>query len=248
MALLVKWRQRGVNLDTYRAQVVESIYQIACGVRPLAKPQYRKRRKDHLMNKLTVIVLLGCLFAVPASAQQGGQAQQAPPTVAGFVRNLYMGVKNNIVRAGDKMPEEFYGLRPGSQEEVRTFGQHLAHVANYNYLWCSQARGEKNPSAGVNLEKTLTSKADIMKALNDSYAFCDPAYAALTDASGAEPIDITQENGRQVHQTRMGLLMLNVAHNNEVYGSIVTTLRIKNIVPPSSEPRPQQPAQQQRPQ
>jgi uncharacterized damage-inducible protein DinB len=200
------------------------------------------------MNKLTVVVLLGCLLTVPTSAQQGGQGQQAPPTVAGFVRNLYMGVKNNIVRSGEKMPEEFYGLRPGSQEEVRTFGQHLAHVANYNYLWCSQARGEKNPNAGINLEKTLTSKADIMKALNDSYAFCDAAYIALTDASGAEIIDITQENGRQVHQTRMGLLMLNVAHNNELYGNIVTTLRIKNIVPPSSEPRPAQPQQQQRPQ
>jgi len=200
------------------------------------------------MNKLMVGVLLGCLLTVPASAQQGGQGQQAPPTVAGFVRNLYTGVKNNIVRSGEKMPEEFYGLRPGSQEEVRTFGQHLAHVANYNYLWCSQARGEKNPNAGTNLEKTLTSKADIMKALNESYAYCDAAYNALTDASGAEIIDITQESGRQVHQTRMGLLMLNVAHNNELYGNIVTTLRIKNIVPPSSEPRPQQPQQQQRPQ
>lgn len=200
------------------------------------------------MNKLMVVVLLGCLLTVPASAQQGGQGQQAPPTVAGFVRNLYMGVKNNIVRSGEKMPEEFYGLRPGSQEEVRTFGQHLAHVANYNYLWCSQARGEKNPNAGTNLEKTLTSKADIMKALNESYAYCDAAYNALTDASGAEIIDITQESGRQVHQTRMGLLMLNVAHNNELYGNIVTILRIKNIVPPSSEPRPQQPQQQQRPQ
>jgi uncharacterized damage-inducible protein DinB len=200
------------------------------------------------MNKLMVGVLLGCLLTVPASAQQGGQGQQAPPTVAGFVRNLYTGVKNNIVRSGEKMPEEFYSLRPGSQEEVRTFGQHLAHVANYNYLWCSQARGEKNPNAGTNLEKTLTSKADIMKALNESYAYCDTAYNALTDASGAEIIDITQESGRQVHQTRMGLLMLNVAHNNELYGNIVTTLRIKNIVPPSSEPRPQQPQQQQRPQ
>jgi uncharacterized damage-inducible protein DinB len=196
------------------------------------------------MNKLTVVALLGCLLAIPAAAQQGGQ--QAPLTVAGFVRNLYMGVKSNIVRSGEKMPEEFYGLRPGSQEEVRTFGQHLAHVANFNYLWCAQARGEKNPNAGNNLEKTLTSKADIMKALNDSYAFCDAAYNALTDASGAEIIDITQENGQQTHQTRMGLLMLNVVHNEEVYGSIVTTLRIKNIVPPSSEPRPQQPQQQQR--
>ena len=39
----------------------------------------------------------------------------------------------------------------------------------------------------------------------------------------------------------MGLLMLNVAHNNELYGNLVTTMRMKSIVPPSSEPRrPQQ--------
>jgi hypothetical protein len=143
-----------------------------------------------------ILALLGCSVAVTAAAQQpAGQGQQAPPTVANSVRNLYNGVKNNIVRSGDKMPEEFYGLRPGTQEEVRTFGQHLAHVANFNYLWCAQAKGEKNPNAGINLEKTL----------------------------------------------------LNIAHNNELYGSIATTLRIKNIVPPASEPRPQQ-APQQRPQ
>jgi hypothetical protein len=57
----------------------------------------------------------------------------------------------NIVRSGEKVPEEFCGLRPGSQEEVGTFGQHLALVANHNYLWCSQARGEKNPNAGTKL-------------------------------------------------------------------------------------------------
>jgi len=115
--------------------------------------------------------------------------------------------------------------------EVRTFGQHLAHVATFNFLWCSQAKGEKNPNAGNSLEKTLTAKADIMKALADSFAYCDPVYAALTDASGAEVLEITQESGRQVRQPRMALLMMNLAHNNEVYGSMVTTLRIKNISP-----------------
>jgi uncharacterized damage-inducible protein DinB len=197
------------------------------------------------MNKLIVgvlcVVSLGCLLAVPAAAQQGGQGQQGPPTVAAFVRNLYMGGKNNIIKSGIKMPEEFYGLRPGTQMEVRTFGQHLAHVANYNYLWCSEAKGEKNPNAGINLEKTLTTKADIMKALTDSFAYCDSAYDALTDASGAEVLTITQESGRTMQQTRMGLLILNVVHNSELYGNIVTTLRIKNIVPPSSEPRGQMP-------
>jgi uncharacterized damage-inducible protein DinB len=194
------------------------------------------------MNKLIVGVLLGCALALPAAAQQGGQ--QGPPTVAGFVRNLYMGGKNNITKSADKMPEEDYGLRPGTQPEVRTFGQHLAHVADFNYMWCAQAKGEKNPNAGNNLEKTLTTKADIVKALNDSFAYCDSAYMALTDATGAEVLTITQENGRQQQQTRMGLLILNVVHNSELYGNIVTTLRIKNIVPPSSEPRGPMPPKQ----
>jgi len=111
-----------------------------------------------MMNKLFVTAVLGLSLATPAFAQQG-QGQQAPPTTSAFLRNMYNGNKNNIIRSAEKMPEEFHGLRPGTQEEVRTFGQHLAHVANFNFLWCSQAKGEKNPNAGVNLEKTLHTKA-----------------------------------------------------------------------------------------
>lgn len=188
------------------------------------------------MNKW-IVMALGLLAVVPATAQQG---QQAPPTVAAFVRQLYMGVQRNIVASANKMPEEFYGLRPGPQMEVRTFGQHLAHVATFNFLWCSQAKGEKNPNAGKNLEKELTAKADFIKALTDSFAYCDSAYNALTDATGAEVIQITQENGQVQQRPRMGLLILNVAHNNEIYGNMVTTMRMKSIVPSSSEPRPAQ--------
>ncbi len=192
------------------------------------------------MHKLFALALLGLTFASPLAAQQAPAAPPAaPPTVAGFVRNLYNGNKNNITRSAEKMPDEFYGLRPGPQQEVRTFGQHVAHVATYNFLWCSQAKGEANPNAGKTLEATLKTKAEITKVLAESFAYCDSAYTALTDASGAEIVQITQENGREVRQPRMALLMLNVAHNNEIYGNLVTTMRIKSIVPTSSEPRPQ---------
>jgi uncharacterized damage-inducible protein DinB len=197
------------------------------------------------MSKFGIVVLGLALAALPLAAQmgqQGGQAQQGPPTVAQYVRQAYMGVQRNIVNSGNKMPEEFFGLRPGPQMEVRTFGQHLAHVATFNYLWCSQAKGEKNPNTR-NLEKDLTTKAEFVKALADSYAYCDSAYNALTDASGAEIVTITQESGAVQQRPRMALLMMNVAHNNEVYGSMVTTMRIKSIVPSSSEPRPAPQAQ-----
>lgn len=187
--------------------------------------------------KRTILVgmLLALSTALPVAAQQ---APAAPPTAVGFLRNLYNGNKNNILRSAEKMPEEFYGLRPGAQEEVRTFGQHVAHVAKFAFLWCSQARGEANPIAGNDIEKTLTTKAAILKAATDAFTYCDAAYAALTDATANDIVDITQENGRQQKLPRMGLLMLNVAHGNEIYGSMVTTMRIKNIVPSSSEPRP----------
>ncbi len=186
------------------------------------------------MNKRHVIALF--LMAIPAMAQTG---QPPANPLSTWLRGAYMGNRNTIMRTAEKMPEENYGLRPGTQQEVRTFGQQLGHLANYNFLWCSQAKVEKNPNAGTNLEK-LTTKAEFIKALNDAIAYCEPVYNSLTDASGAETIDITQESGRQTRNLRMGLLILNYAHNNEIYGSMVTTLRIKNIVPPASEPRPAQ--------
>jgi uncharacterized damage-inducible protein DinB len=190
---------------------------------------------NKLIPLLSVLTVSG--FLQPAFSQSAAPAQVNP--ISTSLRNLYMGNRNNIVRTAEKMPEENYGMRPGAQTEVRTFGQQVTHVATYNFLWCSQAKGEKNPSP-PDLDK-LTSKAEIMKVLNDAFTYCDSAYAALTDASGAETIDVTQENGRQTRSLRMQLLTLNYGHNNEIYGSMVVYLRMKNIVPPASEPRgPQQ--------
>jgi uncharacterized damage-inducible protein DinB len=184
------------------------------------------------MKMIKTIVVAFSLLAIPAFAQEAN-----PNPLSSWLRTAYTNNHNNILRSAEKMPEENYGMRPGQQEEVRTFGQQVGHVANFNFLWCSQAKGEKNPNAGTNLEK-LTTKAEFIKAATDSFAYCDAVYNALTDASGTEMVDITQESGRKTRNLRMALLILNYGHNNEIYGSIVTSLRMKNIVPPASEPRP----------
>jgi uncharacterized damage-inducible protein DinB len=190
------------------------------------------------MGKIIVSVLFGCLLAIPAAAQTGQKDLPADP-LSSSLRNLYKGTRNDIARAAEKMPEEFYGLRPGPQIEVRTYGQIIGHLANFNYMWCAQAKGEKNPNEGNDFEK-LKTKADFVKAINGALTYCDGVYAALTDASGMQMIEVTQENGKQQRVLRISQLMLNVFHNNEHYGNIVTYLRIKSIVPPSSEPAPPQ--------
>ena len=188
------------------------------------------------MKTLLLIAPLG-LLTISAFAQSGEQSPTNP--LSTWLRDAYGRNRATILRTVEKMPEENYGMRPGTQEEVRTFGQQVGHLANYNFLWCSQAKGEKNPSAGKNLEK-LNTKAEYIKAIMDAFSYCEPVYGSLTDAAGTEMIDITQENGRQTRNLRMGLLILNYAHNNEIYGSMVSYLRMKDIVPPASEPRPPQ--------
>jgi len=182
------------------------------------------------MRPTLAVIVLTVAFATAASAQA------TPPTMSSWLRGVYTGNRNYIARAAEKMPEELYGMRPGTQPEVRTFGQLIGHLATYNYLWCSQAKGVKNPAAGQDLEK-LPSKAALVKAVNDALAYCDGVYDALTEASGQELLTITQENGRRTQSLRMSLLVLNYGHNNEHYGNVVTYMRIKDIVPPSSEPR-----------
>lgn len=194
------------------------------------------------MKRVFVVVLLGILLAIPAAAQSAPQSGPKDP-MATWLHNAFNNNRRNIEKSAEKVPEELYGLRPGPQMEVRTFGQILGHLANFNYLWCSQAKGEKNPGQGSDYEK-LSSKALLLRALNDAFTYCDGVYAALTDASGLEIVTVTQENGRQAQVPRMSLLVLNYGHNNDHYGNLVTYMRIKSIVPVSSEPRPQQPPSQ----
>jgi uncharacterized damage-inducible protein DinB len=195
-----------------------------------------------IMKRVFVVGLLGIILAIPAAAQTAPQPNPKDP-MAAWLHNAFNNNRRNIEKSAEKVPEELYGLRPGPQMEVRTFGQILGHLANFNYLWCSQAKGEKNPAQGSDYEK-LSSKALLLRTLNDSFTYCDGVYSSLTDASGLEIVTVTQENGRQAQVPRMSLLVLNYGHNNDHYGNLVTYMRIKSIVPASSEPRPQQPPSQ----
>jgi uncharacterized damage-inducible protein DinB len=125
------------------------------------------------------------------------------------------------------MPEANYSFRPTA--DVRTFGELIGHLANEHYMICSGVKGEKNPQESVDYEKK-TAKADLVKALQESNAYCDAVYGSLTDTP-----KLTQPaTGRR--DTPFGSLLMNVTHDSEHYGNIITYLRLKGLVPPSSQP------------
>jgi len=160
-----------------------------------------------------------CLMAVPAFAQSSN------PISAGS-KLLYGITKDNVLKAAEEMPEANYSFRPVST--VRTFGQLVGHVADAQYEFCAPVIGDGAKSPGI--EKNKTSKADLIQGLKEAFAYCDKAYDGMTDARGAETVKFF---GRDV--AKITLLDFNSAHNDEHYGNIVTYLRIKGLVPPSSQ-------------
>jgi uncharacterized damage-inducible protein DinB len=169
------------------------------------------------MNRYTSI------FAALTLASAGAFAQENP--LSNGTKTLYGMVKGNLIKAAEKMPEENYSFKP--TPEVRSFGQIVGHVADAQIMFCSAAKGEqKSPDA----EKTKKSKADLVGALKDAVAYCDAVYNAMNDSAAQEKVKFF---GRE--WPKLTILEFNVAHDNEHYGNIVTYMRLKSLVPPSSE-------------
>jgi uncharacterized damage-inducible protein DinB len=177
----------------------------------------------------TTVLIWVCLAAAASGA--GAQTPVAGEPVSGAIRQAWQGATGNIRASADQMPEADYGFRP--IDSVRTFGQLLAHVAGANYVFCSAARGEKSPFSEDHFEKSAQSKGAIVTAVNDSIAYCDAAYKALTDKSAGEVIAMPFGMAKA---PRAAALMGNTGHLQEHYGNLVTYFRIKGMVPPSSRP------------
>jgi len=177
----------------------------------------RARVYNATMRKFAIVtmVLVGAL---------GVFAQNNP--LSAELKRTYGGTRDNLTRAAEKVPEADYGFRPAPT--VRTFGEEVAHAAQFQVIICSAAKGEQAP----NPAEGKTSKADLIAALKSSSDYCDAVYDSLTDADAPKMVKMF---GRD--WTKLGVLYFNAVHNNETYGTMVPYMRMKDIVPPSSEPR-----------
>jgi len=183
------------------------------------------------MNRYSTIIL-AAVFVAAASVNALAQQAQAttPPQNANpmstELKQMYNGIKNNLTKMADKMPEENYGFK--ATADIRSFGQLVAHVADAQAGTCSAVNGEqKSINAG-----SKTTKADLVAALKESFAICDKAFESLTDAKAGEMVTF-----RQRQRSKLGALAGMVSHSNEEYGYMAVYMRLKGIVPPSSEGR-----------
>jgi uncharacterized damage-inducible protein DinB len=134
--------------------------------------------------------------------------------------------KGNVLKAAKKVAEDKYSYK--ASPEVRTFGGFIGHITDSNYMFCGMVSGEKK---AVGAEKSMTKKDDLVKALEESIAFCDKAY----ELGGEAAVEKVKFFGAE--RTKVGVLFFNNMHTYEHYGNLVTYMRANGIVPPSSEGR-----------
>lgn len=186
---------------------------------------------DHLQRIVLVLLLLVGISPTAFAQTTGAGYNALTPSLAADAKTMHTTIRRNLADAAQAMPAEEYSFR--ATPEVRTFAQLIGHVINANWFFCSQAKEEKSP-ATTNYEQ-LTDKAALVKALNDSLAYCDEVYSATTDANFSRAVQIQGGAGMGATNTVRGaILMFNTTHNNEHYGNIVVYMRLKGHVPPST--------------
>src|SRR5262245_1952538 len=119
------------------------------------------------MPKKTKVFGVTAILAALAATPLLGQTTAPANALSAHTKRGYFMAKGTMLRLAEQMPEENYGFKP--TEGVRSFGEILGHVAEAQYFFCSTVLGEKSPDAKI--EQTKTSKADLIAALKDAFAY-----------------------------------------------------------------------------
>jgi len=160
------------------------------------------------------------IFAASLAGTCALQAQTNP--LIAEAKAQYASVKTNFVKAAEKMPEEAYDFKP--TPEMQSFGERMMHIAG-QIRTCGTVKGEQKT-----FDANKKSKADIVASLKASFDECDAAWDGMTDASAMEMMA-----GRGGQTSKIGTLIRNTNHDSELYGYICVYMRLKGVVPPSSE-------------
>jgi uncharacterized damage-inducible protein DinB len=169
---------------------------------------------------ITLGLAIAAAFLTSPALAQAPAAMSDPAFMAGTAASQYF--KRLFTKAAEQMSAEDYAFKP--TPEVRSFGEILAHIASNEYAFCSAAKGEVLPS-----RPAATGRTEIQAALAQALAYCDSAYAGMTPEKLKSTI---KWQGREMPV--MAVLIYRTHHSALHYGNIITYMRLRGKVPPST--------------
>jgi uncharacterized damage-inducible protein DinB len=168
------------------------------------------------------VLLVAALVALPTVSF----AQSSNP-LTGNAKVQFGALSGLVIRSAEKVPEDLYSFR--ATPEVRSMGELFGHVADALFSMCSTAASATPPRTGI--EKAVTAKPALIAALKEGVSYCNSVFDGMNDQKGTEQVPFYFGP-----TPRLSVLYFAVTHTYEHYGNLVTYMRLKNIVPPSSEP------------
>jgi len=174
--------------------------------------------------KRVICIVAGLMLFAGSALAQAPKAGEKTGLAAGMQRS-YEAIKGNLTKAAERMPESDYQFKVANVPDMRTYGQWIGHQADNQFNNCATLKGTTSPSTGN--EKKAT-KAELVKALNDAFAFCDSAISSLTDQNAVQ--FIKQGEGETA---RGAIISQMLAHALESQGIVTVYLRAKGLVPPN---------------
>jgi hypothetical protein len=192
------------------------------------------------MRRTRTIKTIFCLVICTLSLLAGAFAQakkEMPRTVTEVLSNTVKNLEHDLVPAAEAMPEDKFAFAPSNGEfkGVRTFGEQIKHIAAVNYELGAAILSEK-PPVDIGDESgpaSVTSKADILKYLNDSFVYVHKAIDTINEKNLTGTV---KSPFGEYKVTRLGLATTVAWHGFDHYGQIVEYLRMNGIVPPASRP------------
>jgi DinB superfamily len=164
-------------------------------------------------------------------------ATAADMTVARLYDSQLSQVESEIVPLVKEMPESAFGFAPkeGAFKNARTFAQQTKHVATVMYMVSAAALQQKVPidlGTGEEGPANVKTKDQIIKYLNDAFAYAHKAMNSLTDKNQLELVKAPFPGAPDM--ARAGIANVAIGHTFDHYGQMVIYARMNNIVPPAS--------------
>lgn len=169
-------------------------------------------------KKLGRFVLSAALSAGACFGQQDA--------VAKSLKSLFEGYRVNLNEAIVTVKESDYDFKPSP--DVNTLREMIGHIADANFAICAGMKPEPNPNK-ESWQKKNAGKAELKKAVNDSFDYCGAVMEGWSDAKFAE----TVKRGATERVKAWSALHL-LEHTAMHYGNLITYMRMKGVVPPET--------------
>ncbi len=187
-----------------------------------------------MRNKIGII-LCSLLTLTITAAAQAAKPKEVHRSVTEVLDHTVSNLEYEFVPAAEAMPEDKFNFAPtnGEFKGVRTFAQQIKHVAAVNYELGAALLEQKSP-VDVSDEEgpaSITTKADIMKFLKDSFAYAHKAIATINENNF---VGTVRSPFGEARVSRLGLAAAVGSHGYDHYGQMAVYLRMNGIVPPAS--------------